>query len=443
MPEKDAEILDKIRRQFDFGPYPQLPLEKSPQDDLGVLYIHSLATAYYLRNRQFIDAKGKVILDAGCGTGYKSLALAQANPGAKIVGVDLSEQSIELARKRLDHYNFKNVEFFVLSLYDLPSLGLEFDYINCDEVLYLIPEPVRGLQAMKAVLKPDGIIRSNLHSQYQRMNFFRAQKLFATMGLMDENPEEMALETAVETMKSLQDWVNLKKTTWREEWEKEEPPTQLLSNQLLQGDRGFTMPEVFSLLEAADLEFINMVNWRQWDIEQLFKESDNLPVFWALALPEATLEEKLQLFELLHPVHRLLDFWCGHRDRARPFTPVAEWREEDWESAIVNLHPMAKMPQIREALEEARQKLQLFPLSQKIPIAGGRPVSLDITVAFCLFPLLFESPQSLSALVERWQTLRPVHLATLEPTTRIDSDRLLKNTLTGLEALGYAFLTQS
>lgn len=443
MPEKDPEIIDKIRQQFDFGPYPQVPLDKSPQDNLGVLYTHSLATSYYFRNRQLIDSTGKLILDAGCGTGYKSLALAYANPGAKIVGVDLSEQSIKLARERLEHYDFKNAEFFVLSLYDLPNLGLEFDYINCDEVLYLIPEPVRALQAMKAVLKPDGIIRSNLHSKYQRTNLFRAQKLFAAMGLMDENPEEMAIETVIETMKSLQDWVDLKNKTWPKQFEEKEQQGELLSNQLLQGDRGFTTPELFSLLREANLEFISMANWRQWDIEKLFKEPDNLPVFWALALPEATLEEKLHLYELLHPTYRLLDFWCGHSDRACPSTSIEEWSDEDWETAIVDLHPIAKMPPIQEALEEARQTLQLLPLSQKLPIAGGQQVSLDITIASCLFPPLFESPQPFSTLLERWQLLRPVNLETLEPTTRAESSQLLRNTLTGLEALGYAFLGRS
>ncbi len=48
------------------------------------------------------------------------------------------------------------------------ELGLEFDYINADEVLYLLPDIVEGLKAMKAVLKPEGIIRTNLHSSFQR-----------------------------------------------------------------------------------------------------------------------------------------------------------------------------------------------------------------------------------------------------------------------------------
>ncbi len=92
-----------------------------------MLYIHNLVTAYYLRNGRVINTEGKVILDAGCGTGYKSLVLAIANPGAKIVGIDLSEESVKLAEQRLHDHGVAKAEFYALKIEDLPSLGLEFD----------------------------------------------------------------------------------------------------------------------------------------------------------------------------------------------------------------------------------------------------------------------------------------------------------------------------
>jgi methylase of polypeptide subunit release factors len=139
MDENAAELLEKIRQQFDFGPYPRVAIDKSPKEDISTLYFHNLVTSYYLRNQKVIDTKDKLILDAGCGTGYKSLVLAEANPGAKIIGIDISEQSLDLARKRFQHHGLENGEFHLLSIYELPNLGLEFDYINCDELLYLFP----------------------------------------------------------------------------------------------------------------------------------------------------------------------------------------------------------------------------------------------------------------------------------------------------------------
>ncbi|BAU41837.1 methyltransferase domain-containing protein [Leptolyngbya sp. O-77] len=69
-----------------------MPLDQSPKDDPNSLFKHSLITAYYRREGRVIDPQDRLILDAGCGSGYKCLMLAEANPGAKIVGMDLSEK---------------------------------------------------------------------------------------------------------------------------------------------------------------------------------------------------------------------------------------------------------------------------------------------------------------------------------------------------------------
>ena len=330
MQSQASELLDKIRQQFDSCPYPRTPLEKSPKDNHNLLYIHNLVTPYYLRNQKVIETKGKIILDAGCGSGYKSLVLAEANPGAKIVGIDISEESVKLARQRLEYNGFDNVEFYVLSIEDLPRLDWQFDYINCDELLYLFPDTAVALKAMKAVLKPDGIIRSNLHSSIQRFRYFHAQQAFKMMGLMDENPEELEIEIVRDTMNALKDKVNLKATTWNYKYEGEEGKEGILMNYLFQGDKGYTITDMFTALRAADLELVSMVNWRQWDLMDLFKDPDDLPTFLGMSLPDTSREERLQLFELLHPINRLLDFWCCHPNQAQSFAPIAEWTDSDW-----------------------------------------------------------------------------------------------------------------
>ena len=240
MKQDSSELLEKIRQQFNAGPYPRIPLDKSPKQNLDLLYIQNLVTPYYLRNQRVIETEGKFILDAGCGTGYKTLCLAEANPGATIVGIDLSEESVNLARQRLKHHGFEdNVEFHVLSIEDLPTLGLEFDYINCDEVLFLLPDLVRGLQAMKSVLKPEGIIRTNLHSYFQRFSYFRAQSLFRMMGLMDSTPDDLEIDIARETMSALKDNVALKRQTWNFIIQTGYGRDEILMNYLIQGDKEY------------------------------------------------------------------------------------------------------------------------------------------------------------------------------------------------------------
>jgi 2-polyprenyl-3-methyl-5-hydroxy-6-metoxy-1,4-benzoquinol methylase len=251
---ENLELIENIRQQFDNTPFPRIPLEQSPKDNSEFLYLHNLVTAYYFRNRRVINTEGKVILDAGCGTGYKSLVLAIANPGAKIVGIDLSEQSVKLADRRLQYHGVANAEFYALKIEELPSLGLQFDYINADEVLYLLPDPVAGLQAMKSVLATNGIIRTNLHSSNGRAGVFRAQAVFKTMGLMNGSPGELEIEIVRETMEALQDEVGLKAFTWNSDRAQNE--AGIMANYLLVGDKGCTIPEVFVILRGADLEFI-------------------------------------------------------------------------------------------------------------------------------------------------------------------------------------------
>lgn len=437
MANQNAESLEKIRQQFESGPYPRTPLEISCKQEYNLLYYHNYATPFYLRNQKVIDTKDKIILDAGCGTGYKALALAEANPGAKIVGVDLSPKSVELAKTRLEYHGFNDAEFHVLAIEELPSLGMQFDYINCDEVLYLLPDPALGLRAMKSVLKPEGIIRANLHSSLQRVYYYRAQEMFKMMGLMDENPGEMEVSIVRDIMQALKKEVRLKANVWDES--QVNNSEFFMANYLLQEDKGYTIPEMFTAIKTADLEFISMVNWREWELNDLFQDWENLPVFLAMSLPELSVEERLHLFELLHPVHRLLNFWCGHPNAATSFVPVNEWQDADWRSVKVHLHPQLRNSELKEYLSQCVNLLRPFKISRDIPLPALNPVNIGSSLAACLAPL-WDEPQPVTALVQRWLQIRPVDPMTLESISQQRAFDEIKELLTSLETFLYVLL---
>ncbi|MBW4487521.1 MAG: methyltransferase domain-containing protein [Trichocoleus desertorum ATA4-8-CV12] len=429
---------EKIRQQWETTPYPELPLETSPQGDANSLYLHNLVTPFYLRNHRIIDTREKLILDVGCGSGYTSLTLAEANPGAKIVGIDMSEKSLDLARQRSRYHGFANSEFYTLAAEELPSLNLQFDYINCDEVLYLLPDPVAGLKAMQSVLKPNGIIRANLHSSLQREFYFRAQKVFKMMGLMDEAPNELEVELLREIMRSLKSDVYLKMLVWKPYFDTDAERVRV--NFLMKGDKGSTVKELFAALEAANLEFVSMVNWRHWELMDLFQDPANLPAFLAMSLPEVPLEERLYLFELLHPVHRLLDFWCAHPNQAEDYLPVSEWSTQDWQQAQVHLHPQLKTQSAKEKLIDCVNSHRPFEISQLISLPALTSITVDNQMAAaCLLPL-WEGPQPFMSLVERWQTVQPVNALTLEPVSAQTAFEETKQLLSSLEVYLYVLL---
>lgn len=98
---------------------------------------------------------GKLILDAGCGTGTYGLALA--SQGNKVIGVDLSTDSLEVARNRAIQ---KGLDFTPVEgdLEKLPFEDNTFDTCICAFILHHLPNMEKPLAELYRVLKPQGTI---------------------------------------------------------------------------------------------------------------------------------------------------------------------------------------------------------------------------------------------------------------------------------------------
>lgn len=421
MSVKDPQLLEVIRRQFDSAPYPKTPIEDSPKDDPQKIFIHTIQTPYYLRDQQVVNPADCVILDAGCGSGAKSLALAIANPGAHIVGVDLSPASVNVARHRLEYHGVHNAEFHALSIYDLAQLGLTFDYINCDEVLYSLPDPAAALQVMQSVLKPDGVIRVNLHSRLQRQRYYRGQSIFKGLGLFDNGPSSSEAGVVREFMQALKPTVEMKRFGWSEKYESSDRSDEvILMNYLLAGDTGFTISDAFEMMRAAGLDFISMLHWKKWDLSSLFKNPTDLPPVWTQLLADATDEDRLHLFERLHPMNRLIDFWCGN-PRSHTATPLSQWDDVTWAGATVHLHPYMKTDAMYQTLAESVEYVRPVELSYQ-PFEAK--LLIDSTLAGSLLAL-WEQPRSVAQLVDRYLALHPIDPITMVPCDRTQATSLV------------------
>lgn len=97
---------------------------------------------------------GGAILDIGCGPGWTSLLLARA--GYDVVGVDISERMIEIARERtLDN---TAAEFLVGDMEDLDLGRYEFDGVLFFDCLHHCPAYAEALKRAYAHLRPGGHI---------------------------------------------------------------------------------------------------------------------------------------------------------------------------------------------------------------------------------------------------------------------------------------------
>jgi 2-polyprenyl-6-hydroxyphenyl methylase/3-demethylubiquinone-9 3-methyltransferase len=91
------------------------------------------------------------ILDVGCGAGFLTNELALA--GHRVTGVDLSPESIAVA-KRYDQTG--SVNYQVADAYHLPFADASFDVITSMDFLEHVEDPARAIKEFSRLLRPGG-----------------------------------------------------------------------------------------------------------------------------------------------------------------------------------------------------------------------------------------------------------------------------------------------
>jgi SAM-dependent methyltransferase len=97
-------------------------------------------------------AAEKRVLDAGCGTGYGSSALAQT--ARTVTGLDVAPEAVAFA---CQHYAAPNVRFLQASCSAMPFAGAGFDLVVAFEVIEHLAEWQEFLQEGLRVLAPGGL----------------------------------------------------------------------------------------------------------------------------------------------------------------------------------------------------------------------------------------------------------------------------------------------
>jgi SAM-dependent methyltransferase len=100
------------------------------------------------------DVSGKRVLDFGCGTGEDAIMLAVR--GARVIGIDISPELIELARKRAE-VNKVSAEFIVGSAYETGLPAESVDVVFVHAILHHL-DLERARREVIRVLKPGGTL---------------------------------------------------------------------------------------------------------------------------------------------------------------------------------------------------------------------------------------------------------------------------------------------
>ncbi len=123
--ERQKEILNKFNRAHT---YVEKPMMMSMMSKLKV----------------------KKVLLLGCGTGDESLLLKKFNV-SEIVGIDISKESIDIARN-----TYPNCKFYVGDMHKLPFEDHSFDFVYSSLAIHYSNKPEKVFKEVYRVLKNDG-----------------------------------------------------------------------------------------------------------------------------------------------------------------------------------------------------------------------------------------------------------------------------------------------
>lgn len=102
----------------------------------------------------YVNLNGKNVIDVGCGGGILSESMAAQ--GAKVTGIDLSENVLAVAKQ---HAKTQNLILDYQQL-DVTTLAQqkagEYDVVTCMELLEHVPDPAQIIAACAKLAKPDG-----------------------------------------------------------------------------------------------------------------------------------------------------------------------------------------------------------------------------------------------------------------------------------------------
>lgn len=103
--------------------------------------------------------EGDVVLDLGSGAGIDAiLAAKKVGAQGKVIGVDMTEEMIEMAKLNAKKQNIENVEFILGEIEKLPLDDNSVDTIITNCVINLTPDKSKTFSEAYRVLKPGGKI---------------------------------------------------------------------------------------------------------------------------------------------------------------------------------------------------------------------------------------------------------------------------------------------
>ena len=260
-----ANYAPNVRSLYEDYPFPL----RDPRDEAQRLVVAEQESLGKLNHfcyggRQGFG-NGFRVLVAGGGTGDHTIFLAEQlrEYDARVTYIDISKSSLKLAKERARVRNLNNIDWHHLSILDVSSLNAApFDLISCTGVLHHLPEPERGLQALRTVLAPQGAMSLMLYGRAGRLAVYAGQELMKLVndGVTDPRLRTQHARSVVERLPET-NWLLRGGGPDRKLTELLEDDSNLNDVLLHEQDRAYSVPEIYDFLSSAQLEFIEFTSF--------------------------------------------------------------------------------------------------------------------------------------------------------------------------------------
>lgn len=132
-------------------------------------YDHVFKWFFAPRQRHVIETMeiepGQRVLDVGVGTG---LSLPVYPADCQVVGIDLSREMLTKAQEKVEEQGLSHVGLLEMDAQRLSFADSSFDHVVATFVISVVPDPVKTIQEMKRVLKPEGSLVIVNHFQNEK-----------------------------------------------------------------------------------------------------------------------------------------------------------------------------------------------------------------------------------------------------------------------------------
>lgn len=177
--------MEKVKEFYNKYPYPKANQYTSNQIRTNRKIILGILKTAKLTEK---DLRNKRILDAGCGTGEKSIFFSKV--GAEVIAIDFSKGQLEEAKKKAQKEKIKNISFIEKDILkdNLENLG-KFDIIVSLGVLHHTENPQKAFASIVGQLKDNGIIVVGLYHKYSRLRYRLQRWLLRTF--ISKDPDKI------------------------------------------------------------------------------------------------------------------------------------------------------------------------------------------------------------------------------------------------------------